>query len=381
MKTTLFNCLLFFAVLLLVSCNSSSSGSGADDDQGTGLIDSTASDSLLFSFVFVGCNRIDRHDTHHSGTNASTANVPELKRTFNEVGQLDPKPDFFFFLGDLVLGLTTDTAKLESELSNWVNQYEDTVFSNLPGSGVKMVAIPGNHEMLYYNDNLGEELPFEPSMRIWERYMSGFIPNEPLNRISNDSLENLQTYSFNYQNTHFILMNTDTYNSDSLAGQIPAQWIKEDIENARKDSSVDHIFLLGHKPAYVDAPRGAPDETIDTALVSVIWPVMESNVVEAMLSAHSHQYYREQPTGNSYQIIAGNGGSPYVRDLDSAHQFFGYTHISVMKSGKIILKSMGRNIPAANYLESIPVATKTTVKDSIDISWGSHAPTWPTGAE
>lgn len=367
-------------LILLTSCQTPAPNGNDTPKAEAEAIDALPTDTLLFSFVFVGCNRIDRHDKGKAGTNASTANVPELKRTFQEVTQLDPQPNYFFFLGDLVLGLKEDSLVLTNELGNWVNQYNDSSFSGISSASTEMIAIPGNHEMLYYSDDLGSEIPYSNASFIWQNEMSSFMPQGvSINKISSDSLNNLQTYSFNYLNTHFILMNTDTYNSDSLIGQIPANWIKQDIENTRTDSAIEHIFLLGHKPAYVDAPRGAPDETIDTALVSVIWPAMESNQVEAMLSAHSHQYYREQPTGQSYQIIAGNGGSPYVKDLDIDHQFFGYTHISVMSSGKIILKSMGRNIPATNYLEAIPDSVHTTVKDSIDISWGTTAPIWPTG--
>jgi hypothetical protein len=372
---TLFNAsYLLASFLVLLSCEQNSPSTNTQEPP------TAVSDELLYSFVFVGCNRIDWKDTLHKGTNASTANLPELKRTFNEVSQLEPRPDFFFFLGDLVLGLNADTTILKSQLNNWVNQYQDSSFSDIPNSDIQMVAVPGNHEMLYYDQNVNGELPFKPALNIWQQYMSTFAPNLTLNRVGGaDSLENLQTYSFSHLNTHFIMMNTDTYNSDSLLGQVPANWIKQDIESARADTNIHHIFLMGHKPAWVDEPRGKPGKTIDTAQVTILWNAMEENQVEAMLSAHSHQYYREQPNDLSYQIIAGNAGSPYVKHLDPSHQFFGYTHVSVFQSGKIILKSMGREIPGTEYLESIPDSVKTVVKDSIDISWGTTTPAWSSG--
>jgi hypothetical protein len=104
-------------------------------------------DSVLFSFVFMGCNRIDYNDV--SEQNPSTANLAQLQRSFIEACAIKPKPTYFFFLGDLVLGLDKNPQVLESELKAWVNVYNDITFSPISKSGIQMVAVPGNHEMLY----------------------------------------------------------------------------------------------------------------------------------------------------------------------------------------------------------------------------------------
>jgi len=107
---------------------------------------------------------------------------------------------------------------------------------------------------------------------------------------------------------------------------------------------------------------------------------MERGKAEAMLSAHSHQYYRTQPHPNqSYQVIAGNGGSPYESKLDSAHQFFGYTIVYVLKNNQVVIKSMGRTVYDGNYLETLPANLPTTTRDSVNISWGTTAPYWEDG--
>jgi hypothetical protein len=338
-------------------------------------------DSVQFSFVFMGCNRVDYSDSANANTNASTANVPELQRTFNEVSALNPKPDFFFFLGDLVLGLDKSQPILEKQLAAWAQQYKDNNFSKIAGSGIKMIAIPGNHEMLYMDESTSQEVPWQASLSSWMKIMSPFMPDGPVNRVGgSDSLDNLQTYSFTYKNTHFIMMNTDTYNPALKIGQAPAAWIAADIAKARSNPKVEHIFLMGHKPSYVDAPMTAYDDRLDTSITATIWPAMENNHAEAMLSAHSHQYYRTQPNaGKSYQVIAGNGGSPYVRHIDKDHQFFGYSVIYIMKNGKVIVRSMGRSVPAKSYLESLTDKDSTTIRDQVDISWGTNAPVWNDG--
>lgn len=341
-----------------------------------------APNGVLFSFVFLGCNRIDKDDVDSPNTNKSTANLPELQRTFQEISALNPKPVFLFFVGDLVLGLEKDPKKLSKQLKEWVKVYNDPKFSPIAQSGVKLIVVPGNHEALYKSGKGKdkEELPWK-SLPYWMQEMGSFMPSGHLNRVSGkDSLDNLQTYSFDYLNTHFIMLNTDTYNKHNKIGQAPASWIANDLEQAGKNSSTNHIFLLGHKPSFVDAKSTDVDAVMDTAVTNIIWPAMEHTKAEAMLSAHSHQYYRCQPyAGKSYQVIAGNGGSPYESKLDEAHQFYGYTIVYVLKNNQIVIKSMGRTVLDGQYLETLPATLPTTTRDSVNISWGTSAPVWPDG--
>lgn len=381
--------ILLIVICSICSCNSKkSSGTGTKEKEnilsaGDPAIDP---DSVLFSFVFMGCNRVDLKDTGDSNTNASTANVPELQRTFNEIAGLSIKPVYYFFLGDEVLGLNHDTTQLSTQLIAWRQQYADKKFSALPASGIQLVAIPGNHEMLYEKKTKKgkkEEVPNKYGLTAWMNQMSAYMPSGvTINRVSGtDSLDNLMTYSFTYQNTHFILLNTDTYNDNGIIGMAPASWIVADIEAARKDPAVQHIFLLGHKPAIVSKNLYEYDgeNIMDTGVIKTIWPAMEANNVEAMLSAHSHQYDRMQPDPfKTYQVIAGNGGSPYEHKAaeHNDRQFFGYTIVYVMKNQQVVVQSMGRSVPAANYLMSIPDTLPTTVRDQVNISWGTNAGTW-----
>jgi hypothetical protein len=118
---------------------------------------------------------------------------------------------------------------------------------------------------------------------------------------------------------------------------------------------------------------------MDISVVKAIWKTMEDNQVEAMLSAHSHQYFRTQPKeGKTYQVIAGNGGSRYegdIKDIDSL-QFFGYSIVYIMKNQQVILKSKGRSIPYKSYDENIPGSVHTKTRDEADISWGTNSGTW-----
>lgn len=329
----------------------------------------TEEDPILFSFTFLGCNRVDRHQEYDTtATNASTANLAVLKRVFKEISDLERKPELFFFLGDMVLAEST-TEKLNSQLDEWVKLYDNSDFSLMSDSDIEMVAVPGNHEMLYwaeYPNQTADEWPLKGSTELWMKYMSSYMPSDRDHVTGTDSLNNRMTFSFVRHNVGFVLMNTDTYNAPTseapygLEGQIPTQWVIDKVEEYQKNSKIDHVFVLGHKPYYVD---GQPD-TGHRGLPAgpVLWPKLENAQVVAMLSAHLHDYQRVQPGDEgTYQVIAGNGGSK------GEATFFGYSTINILRSGEVQLISKG--FDKGDPYWTIEPDSKTTVRDSTILTW------------
>jgi len=50
------------------------------------VLEITSKDSVRFSFTFLGCNRVDRHQEDDTTvTNGSTANLEPLKRIWKEI--------------------------------------------------------------------------------------------------------------------------------------------------------------------------------------------------------------------------------------------------------------------------------------------------------
>ncbi|MFY7671024.1 metallophosphoesterase family protein [Tenacibaculum sp. MEBiC06402] len=376
MKTKYLTFLL--ATSLIVACSINKKDKSKEGTKETiKELASFSKDSVEYSFVFLGCNRVDRHQEYDTtATNGSTANLYAMKRIWNEVANLDNKPDLFFFLGDMVLGETT-TTKLDDQLSNWVNLYKDTNFSSISTSGIETVAVPGNHEMLYWADygvKGHDEWPLKGSTEIWMKHMSEFMPKDRAVVTGNDSINNQMTFAFTRKNIGFILMNTDTYNTPTtenpygLEGQIPTNWIINKVEEYKQDSSIDHIFVLGHKPYYIYENGEITPKTGHAGFPEgpVLWPKLRDNDVIAMLSAHKHDYQRMQPEGNkTYQVIAGNAGSP------GEATFFGYTKIDVMSSGEIQLTSMGFD-KGNPYYASVP-NNPTTIRDQTILTSSKNA--------
>lgn len=330
-------------------------------------------DSVVFSFSFMGCNRIDRHDVEDSVP--STANKYVLQRIFSEMTAMERKPELFFFLGDLVLAEST-TQKLHDQLKAWNTLYNSDSFSK---SGIELVAVPGNHEMLYSKEVIEnsqsewKEFPLKGSTDIWLMFMKQYMPKDREKVASSDTLDNRLTFSFTRANVGFVVMNTDSYNPPTaenpygMEGMIPTQWVIDKVDQYKADTAIEHIFVLGHKPYYLDGVGNTGHGGLPEG--PTIWPKFQDAGVVAMLSAHLHDYQRWQPIndslgGGTYQVIAGNGGSK------GSAPFFGYSTIDIMSSGNVRLNSVGFCI-GDPYTAPVP-GNLTTSRDSTLLTWAKN---------
>ena len=350
----LLGCLGFFAC----SNNSSNPPGGGNPTDTTHKVDTTTHtptvDSVVYSFAVMGCNRLDAGDV--SGSNPSTANLAQLDRTLTDVMNLNPRLNYLFLVGDLILGKTTDTSVTGSELRGWLEHYRLSALASL---GITLVLVPGNHE---FNDGTSSEV----LEKQWVRTMAPNIVGS--NGPSAGGADNLPTdqsrlsYSFNFNDAHFVVLNSDPA---EVGSSVPVKWVAQDLAAARS-AGAKHLFLFDHKPAYDWTNDGATSLT--TANRDALWATMTTNHAEALFSAHNHVYRRLHPSGAPWMVIAGNGGSPLESTL-GADRNFGFTTVSVMKSGKVIEKAYARDY-GTNYNDPSPVSQyPTTLRDSADISW------------
>jgi hypothetical protein len=303
---------------------------------------------------------MDKEDI--SPENPSTANAEQLKRTLDEVAAMNPVPDYFFFTGDLVLGyVKEDTAKLASELMAWRKIYESSLLAD---KSTRLVTIPGNHELLF---STKKGITNKAAERTWLRIMQPYIPGQ--NSTSPSAIDSALasggglSYSFDEKNTHFLILNTDETGYECATNNA---WIETDLRKSRAEG-VAHTFVFSHIPAYAPPQMDKKGEQIGNP--DSFWKILNDNKVTAMFSAHNHVYYRHQPVQDkTWMVIAGNGGSKLNEHTTPEQQFYGYTLVSVYKSGRVILKSMGRPLPAGGYA-SPASGTVTTMRDSADINW------------
>ncbi len=317
----------------------------------TGLYASTAfSQTPDYTFVTVGCNRVDYLDTAATtgmpnSTGASTANVYQLKRLFTEVSQMNPLPKYLFLTGDIVMGYINDTVALAKQLKNWKLIYTQHPLSSM---GIQLVVIPGNHET---QDKAAGKKSFVAAERTFLREMAPYIIGSNGPGIGGaDNLATDQshlTYSFNYGCDHFVVINTDPVGQDA---RTPYKWIANDIKNARLGNA-RHIFALGHKPAY-----SSPMKPLDGLEAFVperdsLWKYLEYYQCEAMFAAHEHLWDSIHPhAGKTWQVIAGNGGSLVEATFMGPDQsYFGYTLVSIYTNNEVNVKGFGRYADMAHY--------------------------------
>ena len=316
--------------------------------------------AVAYSFVTLGCNRVAAADTLN---NPSTANVVELKQTFADISVLSPRPNFLFFTGDEILGYSNDSTVVDSQLKAWVGLWEA---STAKAAGIELIAIAGNHE----TEN-ATKVATAPAERVWLRDLSSYIarggngPTAGVDGYTTD--QSRMTYSFDYKDSHFVTISTDGVGKD---WHVPTTWVASDLA-AAKARGQKHVFVFGHKPAY--PYPGVPTDglSFDVASRDLFWSSLETSQAEAMFSAHNHVFWRGQPMGKTWQVIAGNGGTSLDATADTSipgtGKYFGFTLVQVLNSGRVILKSYGRDIPTAGY--TAPVTGPTTVRDSLEITW------------
>lgn len=122
-------------------------------------------------------------------------------------------------------------------------------------------------------------------------------------------------YSFNYGNTHFIVLDTSqTYTNPS----VQYTWLLDDLDSADAVSA-SWIIVIGHYPAYSSVPSGGTSE-IKTDLV----PLFETKRVAMYVCGHDHFYERSYKDG-VYYLLTGGGGASLVPPLQGSNPYTIYS--------------------------------------------------------
>jgi hypothetical protein len=339
-----------------------------DPNQGPILIDRPAwvdaesIDPTIYRFAFVGCNRLGFGEL--SDGNPSSANVLQLLAILNGLPEVQPAVSHFFMAGDLVTNLDPGTQTLQTQLTAWL---ELLGTSALPASPIELVTFTGNHEVLVSrkDPDTGDfvEFPNPPTLPVWTSIMAAFIRGNdgPTTALPNmDQLTDDQSqlsYTFQDGNILFIILNTDTFVDDKILGDVPLNWLEERLDQATSNNTVDHVFVMGHKP--VVSPPGAEEPAGAGSIrqeekAAMAQLLGEHHKVRGYLCAHAHLWNYQVLDGGAPQVIAGNAGSQVEPPFDDTRRgYYGYTLYSLHTSGSVHLESWGRPIPTP-YNSDLP---------------------------
>lgn len=324
---------------------------------GTIVIDDPAwvpEEPIVYRFAVTGRNRLGFGEL--SPDNPSSANRAQLLADLTEIPQQNPQPRFLFFAGDLVTNLDPGTATLETQLTAWLELFNGSPLAQSP---VTLVPFTGNHEVLLSrkDPDTGEfvEFPNPPTLPVWVSLMDAFLrgANGPTTDPPNaDGLTDDQSrlsYTFRDQDILFVVLNTDTFIDDTTLGDVPLNWLEQQLDLAQSDAGVNHIFVLGHKP--VESPPGADEPpgpgSIRTEEKAALEELLaQHSKVRAYLCAHAHLWEQSVLASGVTQIIAGNAGSQVEPPFDDTGRgYFGYTLVDLHASGAFSIESWGRPIP------------------------------------
>ncbi len=204
-----------------------------------------------------------------------------FEEIIDEVRLLDP--DFVMCVGDLIEGYESDTSIMYAQ---W-----DSMLATIATLPCKFYFVPGNHEI----QNQTDRAIYEEKTGV-KRY-----------------------YSFNYNNSHFIILdNTMTYwaqpqqmSTEQLA------WLEKDLEKHRQ---MDNIFVFYHIPTYIYAMR---EDRTDTLV-----QIFEKYGVDAVFTGHHHEYSYMDRNGIEYINVGSSGGGMSTNDPARGH-FYHYLMVSV----------------------------------------------------
>ena len=120
-------------------------------------------------------------------------------------------------------------------------------------------------------------------------------------------------YSFDWGNSHFIVLNSDIGNaaSSQTAKDVfwteQTRWLEEDLQTHQ---NADYRFVIAHHPPFTAVARRQAGNPHMTALV----PMFEKYHVTAGFFGHDHNYQHYLKNGIHY-VITGGGGAP-LYDVD-----------------------------------------------------------------
>jgi hypothetical protein len=105
-------------------------------------------------------------------------------------------------------------------------------------------------------------------------------------------------YSFNYNNVHFVVMDTDRTSFSSGSSQY--NFVKNDLQSAKANSNIKWIIVYLHKPMYT-SPNSCSSSgctnggSTATSLRNTYHAMFDQNNVDVVLQGHVHDAQRTYP--------------------------------------------------------------------------------------
>ncbi len=246
---------------------------------------------LLFAFTLIA------EDNFHFailGDRTSAADQEAFELVVKEMSNL--RPDFVVTVGDL--------AEDGRILSDW-----DVPMETMKTFECPVYYTPGNHD----------------------------IYDEASAKTFTEKTGNDPYYSFDYGNTHFIILDNSTVSNYEEMDEIQIEWFTEDLQR-NKDKTNIYVFM--HKPFWANAiAEGKEDFMHD---------LFKEYNVDVVFTGHWHQYAYNEIDGIEYYLVGSSGGGMPAEN-DDLGIFYQYLwckveadkiHTSLIKAGNMFPKDL-----------------------------------------
>ena len=114
-------------------------------------------------------------------------------------------------------------------------------------------------------------------------------------------------YAFDYENAHFVVLDTNLPSGRFAAGTEQLHWLEQDL----KASDAEWTFAMFHHPLYSSGRHKS-----DLALRKALMPLFERYGVDMLLTGHDHLYERtwpllqgERQEDGIIHVVSGGGGA------------------------------------------------------------------------
>ncbi len=139
-------------------------------------------------------------------------------------------------------------------------------------------------------------------------------------------------YSFDYQNTHFIILDNSTVESYAEMGKKQKKWLERDLFESR---NFENIFVFIHKPFWANRIAKNKKDKMHS--------LFKKYGVDAVFTGHWHQYAHNEYDGIDY-YLAGSSGGGFGKENEELGKFYQFLwcrvkgeklHVSIVKAGNI----------------------------------------------
>lgn len=229
-------------------------------------------DKIDFTFAIFG-------DVHYKG-GEELDDLDNFTKAKNFIKSQNP--DLVFTIGDNVSSCS-EGKTCQDKIKQWKNA--------LGILNSKLFVVTGNHDVKSENKN---------TFSYWQENFN--LPNN-----GPDNYKKL-VYSFNYGNSHFIVLASDL--KEHVIDDEQLNWLENDLKNNSKLNT----FIFFHEPAFPISSK--IDESLDKneKQRDKLWKIIDEYKVTTVFSGHEHFHSRRsidnsvfpQSKNKIYQIIIGN---------------------------------------------------------------------------